>query len=140
MLKANSLEDNFPYFVQSNTLVFQQIDELRSQTYALLAVLLIVIAVMLLNIVQGIVSLFRLNEYRCFILMSLGRPKPETLRCILVPIALAQIVIVGASLLLYGGKNGLSLVIVLTFEISFAIAIALLNEKKNILNVLKKGV
>lgn len=140
VLKANSLEDNFPYFVQSNTLVFQQIDVLRSQTYALLAVLLIVIAVMLLNIVQGIVSLFRLNEYRCFILMSLGRPKPETLRCILVPIALAQIVIVGASLLLYGGKNGLSLVIVLTFEICFVIAITLLNERKNILNVLKKGV
>lgn len=139
-LKELSLEDNFPYFVQSNTLVLQQIDELRSQTYALFAVLSIVIAMMLLNIIQAIVTLFRLNEYRCFTLMSLGRPKVETLRNILIPIAFAQVAIVGLSLILNGGKNWISLIIVQILEICFAIAIVLLSERKNILNVLKKGV
>jgi len=138
-LKSNSLDDNLSSFVQPNMLIMQEIDELRVQTNTLLIVLALFIILMLIAIYQAIASMFRLNEYKCFILLSLGRPKAETLRGILLPIVVAQAMIFAGGVILFGWKNLLALLIVQSVEIIIAVIMISAGEKKNILSVLKKG-
>lgn len=138
-LKSNSLDDNLPNFIQPNMLIMQEIDELREQTNALLVVIAFFICLTLIAIYQAIASMFRLNEYKFFILLSLGRPKRETLRGILLPMIAAQSLIFVGALILFGWKSLTPLLIVQSVEIIIAFIMISTGEKKNILSVLKKG-
>lgn len=94
----------------------------------------------IMTVSQAIISLFRINEYKCFILLSLGRPRAERWRGIVLPLVVAQVLIF---IVCYAitGKQGLKAHLTLqATEIAFSIAVIVISEKKNIINVLKKGV
>lgn len=139
-INKNSLDDNLPSFVIPNTLIRQELDDLRVQTRALFAVMGIFAFLTIMTVSQAIISLFRINEYKCFILLSLGRPRAERWRGIVLPLVVAQVLIF---IVCYAitGKQGLKAHLTLqATEIAFSIAVIVISEKKNIINVLKKGV
>ena len=138
-LKKNSLDDNLINFVIPNTIIRQEIDELRVQTRALLAVAGIFTLLMIITISQAIASLFRINEYRCFVLLSLGRSRAERWRRIIIPLAIAQIIILLAGYAITRQHGIGLLLIVQILEVTFAFALMAVGEKKNIIKVLKKG-
>lgn len=139
-LKSNSLDDNLPNFVLPNTLILQEIDDLRSQTQALLVVMAAFTALIVVAVCQAIASLFRLNEYKCFILLSLGKPKMMALCGIIIPVVIAQALISIVGIVLFGEEALNSLLVVQAIELCFVFVIILIGEKKNLMNVLKKGV
>lgn len=137
-INKNSLDDNLPSFVIPNTLIRQELDDLRVQTRALFAVMGIFAFLTIMTVSQAIISLFRINEYKCFILLSLGRPRAERWRGIVLPLVVAQVLIF---IVCYAitGKQGLKAHLTLqATEIAFSIAVIVISEKKNIINVAKE--
>lgn len=140
LLNKLSLSDNLPYFVQTNDLIMRDIAELKLQTTALASAGIILTLIIILIIAQSIIILFRINEKECFLLKTFGKNKWHATKSVLKPLILVQCVAITICLLFFGNKVLIILFLTQMLYLAIVFIILQIYEKKNILNVLKKGI
>lgn len=139
-LQEYELDDNFPYLVQTNEVILEEINDLNNEVKAISYILLFMFGLFIMLLFQNIYLQFERNKYEFFLKKSLGKTFTEKYKKILYLLLLTNLIEYIAMLLLIDNQFFALFIGKLLIEVVLISLLIIYFERKNTIQILKEGV
>lgn len=139
-LKELSLDDNMPYLVRVNDLIYSEINDLQKEIIVLVNIFMGLSILLIITILQSIFLIFQKNKFEYFLKKAFGRTFMEKYKKI-IGLLLVIYIIEFILLFIFISSNFFVIFVLKTLvELIITLIIIMQFEKYNVLRVLKEGV
>ncbi|WP_207289832.1 DUF1430 domain-containing protein, partial [Senegalia massiliensis] len=139
-LKEYKLDDNFPYFVQSNEVILKEINDLRQESTTVSYILIFMSVLLIMLLFQNIYLQFERNKFEFFLKKTFGNTFIEKYKKVLLLLLLTNLLeFIGAFIVI---DSGFFIIFIgkILIEIFLVVLLIIYFERKNVIQILKEGV